>query len=75
MIEVTLIIAVVALVVWRFLNYLDSMGKLQQKLRRDNLMQIKCKTLADKYVKEGKITCAKCVDIKGDINERFNFRL
>lgn len=74
MIEITLIIAVVALVAWRFLNYLDSMGKLQKKLRRDSLMQIKCKTLAEKYA-DGKFTCAICTNIKGDINERFNFRL
>jgi hypothetical protein len=75
MIEVTLVIAVAALVAWRFLNYLDSMGKLQKKLRRDSLMQIKCKTLADKYAEEGKITCAICADIKGDKDGRFSFRL
>lgn len=64
MLEIMLIVGVTALIVWRFLEYLDGMGRLQKRLRIDQLMQTKCKVMANNYQEDKKYTCAKCTDIK-----------
>jgi hypothetical protein len=63
MIEITFGLAVICLAGWNVLNYLDSMGQLQKKLRFDSLMQSRCKALANAHLEE-KFVCSKCTDIK-----------
>lgn len=51
------------MIAWRFLSYLDGMGRIQKRIKMDALQQARCKALAANY-KEEKYTCAKCTDIK-----------
>lgn len=49
MITLTIVLIVICLACWDTLNYLDSMGKLQKKLRRDSL---KYKILANENLED-----------------------
>lgn len=69
MLEIMVILAITAMVVWRFLSYLDGMGRVANRLRRDALMQVRCKALAKCYKEDKKYKCAVCTDIKAKKNE------
>jgi len=65
MLELTFGFTMICLAAWGLLDYLDNMGRLQKRMRRDDLMRMKCKALANNYVEEdSKFTCVKCTDIK-----------
>lgn len=64
MIEIMWVLAIIAMVAWRFLSYLDGMGRVANRIKRDALMQARCKVLANRYQEDKKYKCAICTDIK-----------
>ena len=64
MVEIMWVLAITAMVVWRFLSYLDGMGRAADRARRDAWMQGRCKALANLYQEDKKHKCAICTDIK-----------
>lgn len=69
MLEIMFVLAIIAMVTWRFLSYLDGMGRVANRIKRDALMQARCKALANRYKEEKKYQCAVCTDIKVKKNE------
>jgi hypothetical protein len=63
--EIIWILAIVALVVWRFLTYLDGMGRVANRIKRDALMQARCKVLANLYKEDKAYKCIKCTEFIG----------